>query len=165
MLHGLVHRRDVVERVLRVGRESDVRGREHIHDGVVGNSARQLHLALQSQLVAQCLDLVVRVACTHEGKGDVVPAEVMHDVGSGPHRQVDAVLGSHDADVGHEVPPAAAQRRDGGPPPQALVVGAGPHHGDVLRALATTAFRDLGVRGVRGDDVVGCPEGGLLQSE
>ena len=104
------------------------------HDGLVGNPARQLHVVLQSELVAQRHDLVVAVARAHEGEGDVLATEVVYDVGCGPDRQVDAVLGAHDADIGDEVPPAAPQRRDGGRPTQALVVGAGTHHGDLRLA-------------------------------
>ena len=46
VLHGLVHRGDVVERVLRVGRQPDVRGREHVGDVLVRHPAGELDVVL-----------------------------------------------------------------------------------------------------------------------
>ena len=40
VLDDLVHRRDVVERVLGIGREADVGGREVARDVLVGDAAR-----------------------------------------------------------------------------------------------------------------------------
>ena len=46
VFHGLVHCRDVVERVLRVWRKSDRGGGEYVEDRLVWNPARQLQVIL-----------------------------------------------------------------------------------------------------------------------
>ena len=82
-------------------------------DQLVRRPAGELHVAGQAQLVPQRHQVVEAVALADQREGDVVAAHLMHHDVGGPHHDVDAVLRSHDADVGGEEPPAPAQLRVG----------------------------------------------------
>ena len=119
VLHGLVHGRHVVERILGVRRQADVRGRHDPPDQLVGRPAGELHVPGQAQLVAQGDQVVEAVPGADQREGDVVAPELVdHDVG-GPHHDVDSVLRAHDADVGGQEPcgpgaaPGSARRAAG----------------------------------------------------
>ena len=117
------------------------------------------------EFVPQRHDLVVGVTGPHEGERDVLAAQHMDDVVGRTHCQVDPVLRSHHADVGHQVAATTAKPRDRSPPAQPVRVRSGPHHADVGATLATPAYRDLRVGGVGRDDAIRGAERRSLQSE
>src|SRR5262245_46406634 len=85
-----------------------------------------------------------------------------HDVG-GPYHDVDAVLRSHDADIGGEKPPAPAQLGGGGATSQPLGIRAGADDRDVSGRLATSCRGDAPVGLVGRDHVVGGPVSPALE--
>jgi hypothetical protein len=65
----------------------------------------------QAEHIAQGHQVAEAVARTDEREGDVLSSEIIdHDVGR-THDDVHAVLGSHDADIGGEMPAAPAKLR------------------------------------------------------
>ena len=165
VLHRLVHRRDVVEGVERIGAQPEVGRGEHLAHEVVGDTTGQVDGVGETELVAAADQVVVAVAGPHERERDVVaPEPVDHDVG-GAEREVDAVLRAHDAEVGHQVAATAAQIGYRLAPAQPLGVRPGAHDADVLGRLPAAGRGDGGVRLVGRGDPVGGPEGLALEEQ
>ncbi len=157
VLHRLVHRRHVVERVLGVGRQAHVGGRHDPGHQLVGGPAGEFHVAAQVQLVPQRDQLGEAVARAHQGDADVLAVQLVDQDVGGQHHDVHPVLGPHHADVGGQVLPPAAQVRLGRSAAQPVGVGPGADHGHVGRRLAAAVDGDVAVGVVGRDDVVGGP--------
>ena len=113
VLHRLVHRRDVVERVQRVRAQPQRRGREHLGDGLVGDPAGHVDVVGEPELG--------HARRTRSRSSRPAPMSVKA-MSSRPHvftmrsaaasDEVDAVLRPHHSEVGHEVAPAPTKGRD-----------------------------------------------------
>src|SRR5215472_16345339 len=99
------------------------------------------------------------------GSGDSPTAELEHEDVGGPYDDINAVLGSHDADVRGEEPPAPAKFWACLPTLQSLRVRSSAHDRDVRRQLAPSHHGDAPVRIVGGDHVVRSSECPSLQCQ
>lgn len=105
----LVHRRDIVEGVLRVGRKADIRGREDADDLLVRDSPGERHVVGEAEIIGEPTHRREYVAIADEDRAPVAatPGEGMQR----SKRVVDAILRAHDTEVrDKEVTPASEAR-------------------------------------------------------
>jgi hypothetical protein len=165
VLHRLVHRRHVVERIFRVRRQTHVRARQDAGDELVWRPPGELDVAGQAEFVAQPHQFGEAVSRADQREGDVGAAEFAHHDVRRPHHDVDAVLRAHHADVRDEEPAPAAQRGLGRDTPQALRVRASADDRDVVGGLAASRHGDVAIGAVGGDHVIRGPVSRALQGQ
>ena len=105
VLGDLDHRRDVVERARRIGREADVGGREDRADVVVAAPAGELDASPMPELGGERAHVLEHVALADEDRVPVVAA--LAQPRERADRVVDPVLRTHDPEVGDQVLAAA----------------------------------------------------------
>src|SRR5439155_19596024 len=78
---------------------------------VILHPAGEFDDVTEAQALAQLLDLGGTVTVSQDGKVNVLPASLGHDVAGGQHQLIQAVVWTDYPRVEDQVPPAAAQLR------------------------------------------------------
>ena len=111
VLHRLVHRGDIVQRVLGIGRDAHVGGGEDCGHVRIGDPSGERDEVRQVEAVAQRDEIVEAVARSDEGEADVATPESVYDVIRHLQYEVDTILWPHHTQIGSQMGSGSSEAR------------------------------------------------------